>query len=129
MKDVIIELSQIIGEKLRREELAACAVAVSVRTCELKVKEYQGTLARPTQLTRDIIERAYEIFREKHRWEKPLRSIYVRAINLIPEEAANAQLSLLMASEGALCALSAQSIKYAFASARMPFTRRRTSPT
>jgi len=105
VKDVIIELSQIVGEKLRREELAARAVAVSVRTCELKVKEYQGTLAHPTQLTRDIIESAYKIFCEKHRWGKPLRSVYVRAINLIPAEVANAQLSFLDAERSRLMRL------------------------
>lgn len=86
VQDVIIELSQIIGEKLRGSGTAALGIAISVRDCKLAIREYQIKLPYATQSTRIISEEAYKLFVQKHCWENDIRSIAVRAINLVPEK-------------------------------------------
>ena len=79
---VLLEMAQIVGEKLRAEGLAAGGVGVTVRDNELNLHDYQGQLSSPTQLTKEIVERGREIFTAKHKWTLPLRSVGIRAINL-----------------------------------------------
>lgn len=84
VKDVIIELVQEVGERLREENMLATGVSVMVRDCDLSWREFQRRLTNPTKSTRELIEAATELFRERCDLKKPLRSVTVRAINLIP---------------------------------------------
>ncbi len=43
----------------------------------------QAKLNRPTFISTDIIKAAFEIFSANYTWERPLRSVGVRAINLV----------------------------------------------
>lgn len=84
--DTIIELSEEIGTKLRKNRLKSCGVAVGIRENDLSVREYQMKFAHPTQLTRDVARGAMKVFREKHIWRCPIRSVTVRAIYISAED-------------------------------------------
>jgi len=80
--DLIGELVEEIGTKLRREGLRCGGVAVGIRENDLSVREYQMKFKFSTQLTREIRRGAIEVFRKKHVWRNDIRSVSVRAIYL-----------------------------------------------
>jgi len=53
----------------------------------MTVREYQCQLPHRTQLAREIAGEAAELFRRKHTWRLPLRSVTVRAIGIDSENA------------------------------------------
>lgn len=81
---VILELSQDIGHKLRANCLLATGVAVCVRDNELITKMWQTKLPMSTQSESYIAKIAYKLFLESYIWKNDIRSITVRAIDLIP---------------------------------------------
>lgn len=78
--DLICELVEEIGTKLRRGGLRCGGVAVGIRENDLSVREYQMKFKFSTQLTREIRRGAIEIFHKKHVWRNDVRSVSVRAI-------------------------------------------------
>lgn len=82
VRKVILHMSQIVSHKLRKHDLKANAVQISVRDSDLTVKQFQAQLSIPTQCFGDISEKAYELFTSNYNWNKNVRSITVRAINL-----------------------------------------------
>ena len=97
--DMIIEMTEEIGAKLRRNRLRAGGVSLSIRENDLSVREYQLKFDESTCLTRDIARAAMRLFRERHTWRRDIRSVTVRAIYLVPENAPE-QLSLFSALDG-----------------------------
>lgn len=81
---VFMQLSQEIGLKLRKHQLAARGVQISVRDNELIHRGYQCQLAYPTQSYTEIWQAGLQLFREKHLWRNDIRSLTIRAIDLIP---------------------------------------------
>lgn len=80
--DLIGELVEEIGAKLRREGMRCGGVAVGIRENDLSCREYQMKFKFSTQLTREIRRGAVEVFRQKHIWRNDIRSVTVRAIYL-----------------------------------------------
>ncbi|MBE6626452.1 MAG: DNA polymerase IV [Ruminococcaceae bacterium] len=83
--DLIGELVEEIGAKLRREGMRCGGVAVGIRENDLSCREYQMKFKFSTQLTREIRRGAVEVFRQKHIWRNDIRSVTVRAIYLDSE--------------------------------------------
>lgn len=83
---VILELSQDIGKKLRRYEKRAAGVAIDVRDTELYHKQWQCQLPQPTYSSLYLARKAYQLFKQSYMWDRDIRSITVRAINLVSEE-------------------------------------------
>lgn len=83
---VILELSQDIGKKLRRYKKRAAGVAIDVRDTELYHKQWQCQLPQPTYSSLYLARKAYQLFKQSYMWERDIRSITVRAINLVSEE-------------------------------------------
>ena len=83
---VILELSQDIGKKLRKYEKRAAGVAIDVRDTELYHKQWQCQLPQPTYSSLYLARKAYQLFKQSYMWERDIRSITVRAINLVSEE-------------------------------------------
>ncbi len=79
---VILHMSQIVSHKLRKHNLKANGVQISVRNSDLMVKQFQAQLYIPTQCFSDIAEKAYKLFISNYNWNKNVRSVTVRAINL-----------------------------------------------
>lgn len=79
---VVFDLSQDVSHRLRKYGLCAKSVQISVRDCELNVKQFQCELDVPTQNFFEIAEKSVEMFVRMYDFSKPIRSITVRAIDL-----------------------------------------------
>lgn len=84
---VILELTQDIGHKLRENRLAACGVSVSIRNSDLITQERQSRLPLSTQSETVIAGEAFSLFKRTYGWDKSIRSVTVRAIDLTDENA------------------------------------------
>lgn len=91
---VILELSQDIGKKLREYSKYASGVAIDVRDCELHHKQWQCQMPIPTFSSFLIAKKAYLLFLQSYNWDREIRSITVRAINLVSSESPQ-QITLL----------------------------------
>ena len=80
---VMLELSQDIGHKLRVHGLEATGVQITIKDNTLFYKQHQGPLEMPTQSPMEIALQARELFRKNYRWAGNVRSVTVRAINLV----------------------------------------------
>jgi DNA polymerase-4 len=81
---VFMQLSQEIGLKLRKHGLAAQAVQIGVRDNELNYAGYQCKLPYPTQSYTEIWQAGNQLFQDKHYWKNNIRSLTIRAIDLVP---------------------------------------------
>lgn len=81
---VMLQLCQDLGETLRGYEKKASTIQISVRNNELYTKQWQCKLPSPTQSASYIARQAFDLFTRSYRWEKPIRSLTVKADNLIP---------------------------------------------
>lgn len=82
---VILALVQDIGTKLRKHNKKASGVAISVRNNQLATKEWQCKLEMPTQSSTHLGKTAFELFDKSYNWQYDIRSLTVRAINLVEE--------------------------------------------
>ncbi|MBP3372433.1 MAG: hypothetical protein J6L88_07900, partial [Clostridia bacterium] len=83
---VFVELSQDVASKLRREELCACGVQISVKDENLKVVQYQKKLHLPTKNAHELVTCAMELFAQ-YPWKIPVRALTIRAIDLCDAQA------------------------------------------
>lgn len=83
---VILSLVQDIGTKLRIHEKKAGGVAISIRNNELITKEWQKKLEFPTQSPLAIATACFELFEKNYKWQYHIRSVSVRAIDLLEED-------------------------------------------
>ncbi len=81
---VLYELSQDVQHRLRKYELAAQGVQITVKDNELSCRQYQVPLPFPTQSSLEIASAGYDLFRQRYLWPKPVRALTIRGINLIP---------------------------------------------
>jgi DNA polymerase-4 len=82
---VMLQLSQDIGHKLRTNDFLARGVQITVRDNGLVCKQYQAQFDVPTQSPMEIARKARWLFDERYDWHTHVRTITVRAINLIPK--------------------------------------------
>ncbi len=80
---VMLELSQDLGHRLRLHNLAATGVRLSVKSNDLKVRQYQRPLSPQSQSPFEIAECARELFKN-YGWQKNVRAISVTATELVP---------------------------------------------
>lgn len=76
-------LTQDIGYNLRINKQKASGVAVNIRDCKLFTKQWQCRLPIPTGSSINLAKAAFSLFKNSYRWENPLRSVTVTAINLV----------------------------------------------
>ena len=86
-----------IGEKLRFHKKRAKGIALVCKDRNFFAKTLQKRLLLPTDCTMTLAREAFALFRERYVFREPLRSVTVRAIDLMREEAQ--QLSLLTERE------------------------------
>lgn len=82
---VMLELSQDIGHKLRTHELMAGGVQITVKSNDLDYRQYQSQFALATRSPMTIAEKSRELFCARYIWNRPVRAITVRAINLVAQ--------------------------------------------
>ncbi len=83
---VMLELSQDIGTRLRKYQKYASGIAICIRNNELRFKEWQTKLPQQTNSSLYLAKKAYKLFCENYDWNCDIRSITVRAINLVSEQ-------------------------------------------
>ncbi len=83
---VILELVQEIGTQLRKQGKKAGGVALSIRNNQLATKEWQMQLARPSFIAQHLAKAAYELLIKHYSWQYPIRTLTVRAINLVDQD-------------------------------------------
>jgi len=87
-------LSESVASRLRDHGFRCRTVQISIRDKDLISCERQGKLPVPSCLSTEITAQAMRIFKEKYVMSRPLRSIGVRACDLVTMDTAT-QLSLL----------------------------------
>ena len=80
--NLMLSLSQDIGHKLRIYEKRAAGVQIGIRNNQLQFKQWQCQLHTRTNSAGLIAQSAFELFQRSYKWEYPIRSITVRAIDL-----------------------------------------------
>lgn len=86
---IMLALTQDIGKKLRLYNKNAGGVAIFVRYVQDKQifgKQWQCQLPMRTHSAAIIAREAYSLFERNYKWEYPVRSVTVRAINLCSQE-------------------------------------------
>ena len=83
----ILELSQGIGHRLKKLGMNCMGISICIRNEDLMHKEWQQKLNFATQSPFVIAKLAYTLFLQKYVWNKNIRSVTVRAINLISDSA------------------------------------------
>lgn len=78
----MLMLSESVGARLRDQGFYCNVIEIWVRDCELHSFTRQKKLREATNITEEIMCAAMELFRENYNWEKPLRSVGVRAYSL-----------------------------------------------
>lgn len=85
-KAVMLALCEDIGHRLLLAQKKARGVSIFLRDNTLVTRQYQCALPLITDSYSVIAQTAFELMKEKHIFDKPLRSITVGAINLIPAD-------------------------------------------
>ena len=83
---VMLELSQDIGHRLHKYNLAARGVAIAVRGNDLAGQQFRSTIPFPTQSPMEIAQAVRLLFNKRYGWQVPIRAITVTAINLVPAD-------------------------------------------
>lgn len=84
---IMLHLSQDIGHRLRKHEMSAQGVQISVKNENLSCRQYQSPLLIPTQSPMVIALKARELFEYNFFWNANVRALTVCAINLVPNKA------------------------------------------
>ena len=88
VRRVIYTLSENVTARLREQHYKCKTVKVYIRESDLKSCDRQGKLETPSYITNNIADRAMEIFNSQYKFNKPLRSIGVRACGLVSDDIA-----------------------------------------
>lgn len=83
---VLIKLCDSVACSLRRNHALAQVVQVHIRDSSLNVTEHQRKLAEPIRLTEQLFKLGTELISEIWNGETPLRSIGIRACDLVNDE-------------------------------------------
>lgn len=80
---VMLELAQDVGHRLHLYDRKATGVAIAIRDRELRCKQWQCRLPYPTRSALILAREAFALFGRSYSWGSPLRSVTVRAIDLV----------------------------------------------
>ena len=98
VKIIVYVLAESVSARLRENHFKCSVVEISVRDNDLCSFTRQQKQPVPTDLTSEIASAAMRLFRAHYRWQKPIRSIGVRACSLT-EADCPVQLSLFVSEE------------------------------
>ncbi|MDR1705154.1 MAG: DNA polymerase IV [Clostridiales bacterium] len=82
VRSAIYMLSEGVAIRLRSQGLKCNGVQIYIRDNEMASVIRQGQLQYPTYLAGEIAAKGFEVFTEKYRFVKPIRTIGVKAISL-----------------------------------------------
>lgn len=93
VKLLLYVLSESVSERLRKYNFKGRTVQLYIRDNELNSIDRQAKLNFSSCVTKDIADKAFEIFLNNWKWERPIRSIGVRMTDLVTADTC-VQLSL-----------------------------------
>jgi DNA polymerase-4 len=83
VKILLYVLSESVSERLRNHYFKGKTIQIHVRDNQLFSIDRQAKLARCSFITGEIVEKAFEIFKNNWDWKYPIRSIGIRATDLV----------------------------------------------
>ena len=83
VKIILYVLAESVAARLRENGFKCRVVEISVRDNELYSFTRQHKIDHATNVTKEIAEEAYRIFKENYHWQKPIRSVGVRGADLV----------------------------------------------
>ncbi len=83
VKIILFVLAESVAARLRENGFKCRVVEISVRDNELFSFTRQHKIDHATNVTKEIAEEAYRIFKENYNWQKPIRSVGVRGADLV----------------------------------------------
>lgn len=84
----ISHLSESIAVRMRRKGVKCSVVQVTIKDPDLSSIQRQEKLDRPTNLARDITDKAMEIMKKSWDMKKPIRMLTVTGSGIVPEDSA-----------------------------------------
>ncbi len=85
VKIVLYALSESVAARLRENAFKCRVVEISIRDNELYSFTRQRKIDSVTNITEEIAEEAYRLFKKNYIWGKPIRSIGVRGADLVTD--------------------------------------------
>jgi DNA polymerase-4 len=82
---ILTALSESVAARLRENGFKCTVVEITVRDKELYHFTRQKKISKATNITSEIATAAMELFLLHYKWEKPIRSLGVRASNLVAD--------------------------------------------
>lgn len=98
VKIILMALSESVASRLRENGFQCKVVEISICDNELYHFSRQCKLKRPTNITDEIVQAAYQLFKDNYRWEHPIRSLGVRGCDLVSDDMPY-QLDLFMSEQ------------------------------
>lgn len=86
VKIILMALSESVASRLRENGFQCKVVEISIRDNELYHFSRQCKLKRLTNITDEIVQAAYRLFKDNYRWEHPIRSLGVRGCDLVSDD-------------------------------------------
>ena len=85
VKIILYVLSESVAARLRENGFKCRTVEISVRDKDLYAFTRQTKVSNVTNITGEISETAFKLFKANYKWDKPIRSIGVRACDLVTD--------------------------------------------
>lgn len=85
VKIVLYILAESVATRLRENGFSCKVVEISIRNNELYSFTRQHKLSRATNITSEIAEEAFRLFQANYDWRVPVRSVSVRASDLVAD--------------------------------------------
>ena len=85
MKITLKILSESVSARLREQNLICRTVQLGIRSADLSWMERQAKLEEPNRTAKAIFELALALYRKNHQRGVPVRSLSVRACDLLPK--------------------------------------------
>lgn len=80
---ILMALAESVAARLRKHGFKCNVVSVTIRDNELYHFSRQRKLRAPTDITDEIMSAAMQLFRENYDWKHPIRSLGIRADDLV----------------------------------------------
>ena len=80
---ILMALAESVAARLRKHGFKCNVVSISIRDNGLFHFSRQRKLQEPTDITDEIMSAAYQLFRENYHWPCPIRSLGIRADDLV----------------------------------------------
>ena len=89
-----LEFSEAISQKLKKENLLAKTIVITITNTKLESREYRTPLSSPTDISMTLAKNAMNLFEKNNCLSVPLRAVGIRTVNLV-EGASIKQLNLI----------------------------------